>query len=85
MLNNNHQLEQAEALMKDLLAASEKTREVTDQVMIWMMFKMVMLVRMRMIMIRMAKACRQGFKKSTWSFVRTENELNVQCVSQILP
>ena len=39
----NYQLEQAEALLKDLLAASQKTREVTDQV-------------MRMIeMIRMAK------------------------------
>ena len=39
----NHQLEQAEALMKDLVTASETTREVTDQV-------------MRMIeMIRMAK------------------------------
>ena len=29
----NHQLEQAEALMKDLVTASETTREVTDQVM----------------------------------------------------
>ena len=40
LLNNNHQLEEAESLMKELVAASQKTREVANQVLSMMIIRL---------------------------------------------